>query len=487
MPVPKTNYLHLENGRLTGETHLADVQQLFQTFAASPNKDRLAVHFHGGLVSYADGMGIAAKLIGKYADAGAYPVFFVWESGPLETIRNNIGEIAKEVFFRALLRLVLKFAKDKIAPDAGARALGVLGAPDAEVNRELNRLQKEKPEEPYDQVDVSAVPADATLTPEEERQFADMVRKDVALNGAVRSILDAEDHTRSIAAPPVAPTRISPHVLAEMRLESREPERALLLPARVVKGAVIILYRVIRRAATGRAHGVYCTVFEEILREFYAGDFVKLIWDMMKKDTADAFEPDPRIFGGTAFLSALQQHWAAGNKPRIILVGHSTGAVYICHLLRHANALPADMQFDVVFLAPACHFQLFADTLRRFASRIHGFRLFGMHDAVERGDHLLGEAYPRSLLYFVSGVLEQEADEPLVGMERYYSGTGPYDAGSFPEIAEVKRVLGGFRRALVWSESNEGPGLNSASKKHGDFDDDEPTVESVKNIISQGF
>src|SRR2546427_9197331 len=98
----------------------------------------------------------------------------------------------------------------------------------------------------------------------------------------------------------------------------------------------------------------------------------------MKQENADAFGVDGNVYGGTAFLDGLQRLWTGNARARIVLVGHSTGAVYICHLLRHADArLPADVRFDIVFLAPGCTFPLLADTLAQHAGRIANVRLFG--------------------------------------------------------------------------------------------------------------
>jgi hypothetical protein len=40
----------------------------------------LVIHFHGGLVNETAGRKIAQRLLPIYATAGAYPLFFVWES-----------------------------------------------------------------------------------------------------------------------------------------------------------------------------------------------------------------------------------------------------------------------------------------------------------------------------------------------------------------------------------------------------------------------
>jgi len=78
-----------------------------------------------------------------------------------------------------------------------------------------------------------------------------------------------------------------------------------------------------------------------------------------------------------------------------------------------------EAEFDVIFLAPAVTYDQFDATLANHQSRIAHFRSFGMTDDWEIADRLLPVVYPRSLLYFVSGLLEETIDEPLVGMERF--------------------------------------------------------------------
>ena len=60
---------------------------------------RIVVYFHGGLVPEAAGTATAKRLATEFTDIGAYPIFFVWRSGWLEIIRNNLFEIAKEDLF----------------------------------------------------------------------------------------------------------------------------------------------------------------------------------------------------------------------------------------------------------------------------------------------------------------------------------------------------------------------------------------------------
>ena len=47
---------------------------------------RVVLYAHGGVVSEADGLKIAQKQLGWWLNNHVYPLFFVWESGPLETV-----------------------------------------------------------------------------------------------------------------------------------------------------------------------------------------------------------------------------------------------------------------------------------------------------------------------------------------------------------------------------------------------------------------
>jgi hypothetical protein len=211
----------------------------------------------------------------------------------------------------------------------------------------------------------------------------------------------------------------------------------------------------------------------------------------MKKDTADAFGGDPQRNGGTAFLHCLKKLAEEGHKPRVTLVGHSTGAVYICHFLKHADALlPPDIKFNVIFLAAAVDFDLLAETLKNHSSRIGHIRAFAMSDERELANELIDKlpyVYPSSLLYFVSGALEDEADKPLVGMKRYFSGADPYTPEKFPAIGTVAKFLESRSRSLIWSQCADGSGFNCDSKTHGDFDNEPQTLESVKHILVRGY
>ncbi|MCG3208379.1 MAG: hypothetical protein FOGNACKC_01983 [Anaerolineae bacterium] len=502
MTVSKDYYLNLKNGVFHAEgptgTGPDELAHLFQTIAAE-QPERLVLHFHGGLVSEQAALGaIEQTLLPAYRAAGAYPVFFVWHAFWTEVIAHNLPQIYNEKIFQQLLARLLQFVEAKLRQQKGERG-GQLEIKDqAEF---LDRIQKARPgEDPFNELGQKRLSADDQLLTAEAEQFQEVLEWDdnfldeaEAIANALLTEAEAEQarQSRSGTIQASRHTLMSPEVLDEIKQQAPSPgERAIFSKTLLIKKSVAILANTIKRLATGRGHGVYTTAVEELLRELYLANAGKLVWDWMKGDTADAFGPDPAQHGGTAFLQRLAALWQSGQQPRIVLVGHSTGAVYICHLLAHADQLlPPEIKFDIVFLAPACDFKLLAQTIHRYKKRINGLRSFGMKDTLEAADPLVPvvPVYPRSLLYFISGVLEDEADKPIVGMERFYLAESPYADGDYPEIKDVADYLkksGG----LIWSVADLGPGRNSAADAHGKFDDaDPPTLASVQHIVTTGF
>ena len=122
--------VHSENGRLAEDTPSATVRAMVGQAA---RHGKIAIHFHGGLVSYRSGMDIASRLEDVYWNngAGSYPLFFVWESGLLETLGNNLSEIAREDFFKLFWKKVASIVQRKSGHAAVLRhrALSGRGVP----------------------------------------------------------------------------------------------------------------------------------------------------------------------------------------------------------------------------------------------------------------------------------------------------------------------------------------------------------------------
>ncbi|MEO6065966.1 MAG: hypothetical protein ABIP49_09340, partial [Lysobacterales bacterium] len=215
------------------------------------------------------------------------------------------------------------------------------------------------------------------------------------------------------------------------------------------------------------------------------------------------FEKDEagNLGAGAALLEEIHEQQKAAGKAfkRIVLIGHSTGAVYIGNLLEaSAKYLPA-ASFDIVLLAPAITYHKLAAAIAQHGNRIANLRRFAMQDGVECADQLVPHLYKRSLLYFVSGLVEfthspspvRVPDMPLAGMQRFVNEPQFSQApGAFPEIAAVEAFLKDkFENGSVWSVTagNVAAGLQSSSTKHGDFDNDATTLASIVRILSSGY
>ncbi len=517
MALDKSHYIHTEaDGRL-GETTPADLDALVQGLA---DKDHVVLHFHGGLINEATGRRIAERLVTVYEPALA--VFFIWESGFLETIRHSLGEIINEAIFKHLLETISKWTVGKLQTEIGLKAgPGQLDLPnDIQHKVELRKAaDPTEATEPYQ--GFEPLPADEVgeVTPDEEEAFRAELEEDPDFVREVEAILQGLEFEGSdefkAARPNVeaAPTLMSPEIVEELTAEAPAPgERGILSAAKLALMAARVFGRVVHRFVTGRDHGVYVTTVEETLRALYVANIGAGVWSAMKKETEDTFQTVPgQSRGGNLFLVRLGELCAQGHGPkRITLVGHSTGAVFINNLLaatdaaRHDPTHPLPEQFrfgDVVFLAPACSFRQFGEVLEDHRSVFDEFRMFSMDDDHEVDDTLVPVIYPRSLLYFVSGVVEQKpdgkgaADLPVVGMQRFHLRRDQKDPfAALPGVTTVRSFVAADKRRAVWSVTEPGapPGFQGDSITHAGFDDTDPgephaAMNSVKHLISHGW
>jgi hypothetical protein len=245
---------------------------------------------------------------------------------------------------------------------------------------------------------------------------------------------------------------------------------------------------VIHRFYSGRNHGLHPTVVEEVLRGLFLAQFGKWIWDGMKTKACQMWRPNTgRIgldqFAGSYFLDRLADLQRAQPNFVIDLVGHSAGAIAICQLLAETVQRQPPVRIrNVLLLAPACTVELFYREVVSQPNRFEQFRMFALRDQQERRDRLLPFFYPWSLLYFVSGTLEANADDPILGMERFALGIPARDS---PELrATVKFLQVTQLQRVVWAGEPGSDGLYSEAQTHGAFDDDRVTLESLRWIIS---
>ena len=116
MDIARDHVLHSRGGRLgaDGVSTVADVERILELAIDKSAVSGLAIHFHGGLVNRKAAGEIATRLAPQYEAAGTYPIVCVWESGLIETIRNNLGDIGRDSVFHELMKKAAEWAVKKL-------------------------------------------------------------------------------------------------------------------------------------------------------------------------------------------------------------------------------------------------------------------------------------------------------------------------------------------------------------------------------------
>jgi len=460
-----------ESGNL--KTNPEDIDAIFEHLEQT-GQGKLAVHFHGGLIGEAKGKEIAEKMWKLFKD-DAHPVTFVWETGFIETVSRNLNELFPTKLFQKVVKYAIRRAAAKLGGGIGGKGPGEEMTL-TEIEAELASVDR------FDRFDQGAKDAAAVMDEAELDAIATEIQAEVELD------LDADPDIIDIleTEPPITEL-LDPAFVDEVQAE--KSDKGFISTAKLALHISKIVYRVIKRFIRKRDHGFYPTVVEETLRELYLADFGAWVWGNMKEIAEAMWQPNTLPLTddshpGTYFLEKLAAHQQAHPGFTIDLAGHSAGSIAICHLLdRIEERFPALAIRNLLLLAPACTSELFRQEIAAQPDRFDGFRMFTMKDDLETKDRLVPAVYTRSLLYFISGVLEDTWDIPLAGLELQSRGTAPYDSRELLEVQRFVRAPGTLR--LVLSETTgQGPGLNSASHAHGDFDDDTETLTSLKVIVA---
>ncbi len=500
-----------------------DVKRIMANAAEKNLENGLVIHFHGGLVKrqYALDNIVLPLTTGYLQHAKAYPLFFVWQSGFIETLINNKGELLKDPTFRELVKKVTEFTIKKTSL---ANHLIVRGPHGTSIENVKNFREKydqwfdgkeTNPPVPDAELGIAGstaplpvVRASAPKVNELELEVLNSIQGDPAFKDAFAQAYNAIVSQDAAHAPthsvPAGNNLNSENILlGETTINEIFPRpisptpntnvRGIFDLYKVAKYVTKIILAVLKRFRENRDHGVYCTVVEEVLRNAFLDLVGTNVWNQMKNDTLQSFSDEQ--FAGAAVVNELKAMHGKG-LDRVTLVGHSTGAIYICNFLDAAKkaGVPMD-KWQVIFLAPAVTCQRFAQAIKEHGSTgLRNFRMFTMKDSLESQDTLVPILYTRSLLYFVSGLLEGVPngngwdgilDMPLVGMQRFVDGNQ-----NFQEDEAVQAVLNFLRspdnpNRVVWSATHVAEeGLSSSASKHGDFDNDELTLASLYQLIS---
>lgn len=452
----------------------ASVDAMLARLAAA-ERPRLVLFVHGGLVSLADGSQSAqdfALKIGALVGEGWEVAAPIWQSGLSETILQNWDELESEPVFNRLIYRIILWAERRWGERVIAGALTDLpGARRAQAAWDLT-------------------PGDL-----DRAAHADSLPDDVLLEDelAQEILADAELVAMLEVGQPLMDERIVAMCQTAQRLrpasveKSLSPRAALVIAAKVVR----IGWRVINRLHAGRDHGLRPTVVEELLRELYLAQAGARLWDEMKESARQHFEGDN---AGAYLLAGLSEIARSGKEVKLVAIGHSAGSLFCGRLALATQLAPASLTVRHILLAPAIAIDEAADVYAR--GRYEGLRIFTMDDAREQANALdgnaFGKVYTRSLLYLISGALENRGtnpDAPLLGMQRHLAPRYTPKPAESAALQRLRTVLGDLPAALVFAPSppNAPAGQTTDSRKHGGYWADDQTVQSIMAIARDGF
>ncbi|HEY0158173.1 MAG TPA: C1 family peptidase [Thermoanaerobaculia bacterium] len=223
------------------------------------------------------------------------------------------------------------------------------------------------------------------------------------------------------------------------------------------------------------------------LAEKLARNVGAFAWKEMKENARAACAPllnglpaaDAQWFAkpGASLLAQLLADSQArtGNRLRVHLVGHSTGAILHAAFFDALRRVGIGAVETLAYLAGAIRVDEFDRDVRPHLGNggIRKFTNFTMNDQRELDDVCKAgpvTVYRKSLLYFVSRGFERpkKNEEPLVGMQRFFAG---------------KVVDAQIAAASIVSPDLQGR-CNATS--HGGFDEDEQTMNEVMRRIRPG-
>lgn len=453
-------------------TKPADIDTIFQCLQTNGVR-KISIFFHGGLVNEERGMETARKMAKHIADANQAPLCFAWETGLVETVASNIGQISETKLFGKLVKILIKKLSDKLGFDLTEGRGSGQELSDEQIEAELNT---EKPFAKYSQDKLQSsgrgsVPADNLPANAEELEpdFRFEIESDLELLAELEQTSLTVQSGRTVQS------------------------RGIIDTALLVKHVAMIAFRVIKRFVKKRDHDFYPTIIEELLRELYLAEVGAWVWGNMKKKSADMWKDNNGTSGLTQYagryvLDKLIELHKKHNDIEVNLIGHSAGSIAICNLLKTSSAVYPQLIYNkIIFMAPACRMDLFNNEIVTQKQRFKNFRMFTMTDTNEKNDLLVRYFYTHSLLYLISGVLEEEGkefDAYILGLDRNIKAAFPYD--SAPEIVNTNRfLLEENQNRVLFSQTEALPsdGLRTRSLSHGGFDDDPSTIDSIKFIL----
>ncbi len=439
-----THYFHIgKDGSFEGSGDFHTSPEELQTMVSNLTRPAIDIVIHGGLVSEEDGMDSARHFINSYQPTNNELMFVIWETGPLETLKQNLGTVLGRSALKFSLKVVRKLFTKKFKP--GFKSVSsdyekVLS--DDKINQNLiEALTEQRLEKASVQIEIS-------------QDIDDLIFSDPVLMKELEQeqlLYDSQTHRKGLI-------------------------KVLLLG--MIKDVVV---QSIIRFASGTHHQIIPTLIEELVQALYVDEFGKGLWNAMKHKSSNMFEADVlQERTGVALLrhlDTLYRGQSEDEKIEINLIGHSAGSIVICDLLDHmAGHYPNLKLNNITFIAPAVAAERAVVSLVKNQTAFNKFRMFTMSDELEKKDDCKA-IYPASLLYLISGVLENRDDTPIAGMMRFYDNDKFIDQEG---VAEWKAFILQDSHLALSVNTDASDGFKTNSRSHGGFGHEKETVKSIQ-------
>lgn len=445
--------------------------------------NKLVFHFHGGLVDETSAMGSAEHLLANvYSANDTHALFFIWETGFMTSVTEWIKGF-KEESIKSLVVRIQAWAKHKITSQEGTDEYLTDFDPSHQQLKNLADLYVNR--KAFDTVFVSDETIISNLADELKAFDEEILNPNHKLNSAYQKYL--QENTGAVGS------------------ENVGSEEFIGFGYWIVARVVV---ETLKRYVNDTDHKLQATITESLLRVSGVYKVGVGVWQEMKDQAKSMWENDnplvdnPRV--GYSFLNALSVYLSKRDSSRpfcIDVVGHSAGSIVIVEMLNAIlkNKIDNIKIRNVIFIAPAIRMDKFKSEfidVPAILNNINSISQFTMDDKRELSDVLVGDnkfIYPSSLLYAISGFLEDDVDAKILGMQRFYTDTAPYKQQLERTCAKFFQDRGNTRLLVsVGKEDNPKNGdLQTHATEHGGGKDsggfifDEQTNKSIKSILDR--
>lgn len=431
-------------------------------------KRDLLLYFHGGLVNERKGHEGAIEFIKHFGSIEPYhAVGVVWETGLLEVLPDTLlRTLQSDELMKTILRGISRFIGKRLK-------LGDIAYPFDMSIHSSNTIN-----------DLDTTHYNWNVAFEDFKE-------------------DAQLEAEAVIEHAIEGTEVD-RVLTDEELDrvdfGDEKFRIHAISLKTIYIIAKVGFRCIRRFMTGRDHGYWPTLIEEAGREIEIDNLGTDVWCTMKKQAEKMWAPHTstglEMNVGRYLLDALAERATEEDPLRIHVIGHSAGSIAICEMVEQIATKPEFAHLHigrVSFLAPAVRVDTFMKKFHANRNRVKHFRMFTMDDEHECKDWMLSIAYTRSLLYFISGMLEgtdkKDVDTPILGLHRHIRNQSPYsDIDILERAHKYLYGLTGDSKVLVLNtngQSDAPEGWRCDAKKHGKFIENKYVQESLQFYLRE--